>query len=74
MSYNPMLERIQRFALNTPYETVKKNFVSNLYRVLRNNGIHCVMINDLYLEVDGVEYQFINRKKFGIYEAQVVSC
>ena len=67
-----MLETIQRFALNTQYSTVKKNFVQNLYRTLRNHGIACVMVNDLYLEVDGVEYQFIHRKKDGIYEAQAI--
>ena len=67
-----MLETIQRFALNTQYSTVKKNFVQNLYRTLRNHGIACVMVNDLYLEVDGVEYQFIHRKNDGIYEAQAI--
>lgn len=67
-----MLNKIQRFALNTTYSTVKKNFVQNLYWTLRNHGIACVMVNDLYLEVDGVEYQFIHRKKAGIYEVQAI--
>ena len=68
-----MLETIQRFALNTQYSTVKKNFVQNLYRTLRNHGIACVIVNDLYLEVDGVEYQFIHHKAAGIYVANPVS-
>lgn len=67
-----MLETIQRFALNTQYSTVKKNFVSNLYRTLRNHGIYCVIVNDLYLDVDGVVYQFIHHKTAGIYVANPV--
>lgn len=69
---NEIIWKIQQFAFNTEYSTVKKNFVSNLYKTLRNHGIMCIIVNDLYLDIDGIVYQFIHRKKHGIYEVVAI--
>lgn len=63
---------IQNVVFNTTYSTVKKNFVSDLYRNLKSAGFSVCLLNDVYLIINDVTYQFINRKKFGFYEAKAV--
>ena len=62
-STNNMVQEIQKIADNTRYNSNKVRFVSDLYWNLVNAGFHPVVVNDKYIEIDGVDYHFIKNKR-----------
>ena len=47
---------------NIPYNKNKKRYVSSLFFYLLKLGYSPCVLNDLYLSIDGVDYQFINKR------------
>ena len=43
----------------------KKKLIEKAYRQLTADGHHCYIINDLYIGIDGEEFQIIKSRKHG---------
>ena len=58
------IEKIQQIANETRYSSNKVDFVSDLYWNLHYMGMNPCLVNDKYIEIDGVTYQFTcNRRE-----------
>ena len=58
-----MITKIQKIADETRFSSNKVKFVSDLYWKLVAAGLNPVIVNDRYIEVDGVDYHFICRRR-----------
>lgn len=64
------LNSIQNVVNATRYDKNKERFVSNLYWNLKAAGFDVCILNDKYLIIDGIDFQFINSKKNYTYTAK----
>ena len=63
---------LQQIVNETSYDRNKVEFVKNLYWELRRRDIDVTILNDRYLIIDNVEYQFIHRPSKGTYEVKLM--
>ncbi len=54
------------------YDSNKKRFVGKLYWKLVAEGLRPAIMNDLYIVVDGVTYEFIHHRKEMRYSVKPV--
>lgn len=67
-----MITKIQQIANETRYSSNKAQFVSDLYWKLFAAGIQVCIVNDKYIEFEGVTYQFINNRREMSYKVAAI--
>lgn len=67
-----MITKVQNIANETQYNTNKVKFVSALYFNLVAAGLKPCIVNDKYIELDGVSYHFINNRRCRNYTVAVI--
>ena len=67
-----MITTIQRIANGTQYSSNKEKFVSALYRNLVAAGLKPCIVNGKYIELDGVDYEFINHRRECTYTVKKI--
>ena len=66
-----MITKIQNIANETQYNSNKEKFVSALYWNLVAAGLKPCIVNDKYIELDGVDYQFIKNRRSCTYTVAI---
>lgn len=58
-----IMERLQEIINGYGLGITKKNLIEKAYRILEAEGHHTYILNDLYIGIDGTEYQIIKSRK-----------
>ena len=65
------IDKIQQITNETRYSSNKVQFVSNLYWNLVAAGLKPCIVNEKYIEIEGVEYQFTNNRREMSYTVSI---
>lgn len=57
------MERLQQIINGYGFGISKKNLIEKAYRQLEAEGHQVYILNDLYIGIDGTEYQIIKSRK-----------